>query len=556
MFKRSAVSILALFLVLGGLGQNYLDGSYVKPPHLSIAVDSLHYYHHNSMFRSVQKSDTRKSIDLDSARIPLHTHFEIAKKLFDDCVYIDPQFFYANQSQVHQPQESYFFLKYISDQYIRPLYSEIKLPNSLRFYLDTNDLSIEKEQVQLNINPQFEAPYEAYLTPFYFRKYEVTNAEYRQFVDWVRDSIARTLLAKNTSDAFTITTTSGENRLNWQIPIPWDDPDIRFGIDEMFLLKFDHFRNGDFIDKRQMDFRLIDSITGYSRELINIFPNEISWTEDFPYSFNEPMANLYFQHPAYDDYPVVGISYHQVQAYLQWRTMMEQEELNRKGIKAKIEYRLPTEAQWDFAATAEFRDKKIRLITKHYELLSDNSWVTDLILKEEQKFVIDTLENTKYYLGYDYVFSEFLKENAVSSDFTLDGSFHTQKVHIEEEKDLNPFNAMNKDANGICFMGGNVSEWIDASYVDSWKPVFEMRQQALATFDREEMRLISETERYFDAKNAPNGKLIRGANWYDERYSGTLGKNVAGMNAKTFASPDSSFSTVGFRYVVIVTYLN
>jgi hypothetical protein len=42
-----------------------------------------------------------------------------------------------------------------------------------------------------------------------------------------------------------------------------------------------------------------------------------------------------------------------------------------------------------------------------------------------------------------------------------------------------------------------------------------------------------------------NGKLVRGSNWFDE----TFERNRI-ENAKTFISPEKSFATVGFRYVV------
>ena len=36
---------------------------------------------------------------------------------------------------------------------------------------------------------------------------------------------------------------------------------------------------------------------------------------DFAYSYNEPMARNYFWHPAYDDYPVVGVDWHMANAF-------------------------------------------------------------------------------------------------------------------------------------------------------------------------------------------------------------------------------------------------
>ena len=48
------------------------------------------------------------------------------------------------------------------------------------------------------------------------------------------------------------------------------------------------------------------------------------------------------------------------------------------------------------------------------------------------------------------------------------------------------------------------------------------------------------------------GKLVRGGNWFDERYSDKLGKNYSGMSLKKFVDPAHGYSTVGFRYVVHV----
>ena len=42
---------------------------------------------------------------------------------------------------------------------------------------------------------------------------------------------------------------------------------------------------------------------------------------DFKYSYNEPMHNDYFWHDAYNEYPVVGITWKQAKAFCEWRTM-------------------------------------------------------------------------------------------------------------------------------------------------------------------------------------------------------------------------------------------
>lgn len=527
--------------------QDVLDGIYIHPIIEFNKVDSLFQYEHNAIFRSVVKTNDHNFIDLDSNEVSNHFHYPKAQKLFKDCIFFDPIVFYSPMMERHELQDSYFFLKYHNHQKYHRSREQV-FPNSLRFYIDSTDVFIDSNQKELNLKRSYAAPYNVFLEPFYFRKYEVTNAEYREFVDWVRDSIARTLISLNTSDAFLICNENGKCRLNWKLPIPWKEGDYKEALDELFIPDFGRFRNEDVIDKKKMNFRLIKPIAGYQSLEINVFPNENCWVEDFPYSFNEPMTNRYFQHPAYNEYPVVGVSYYQAKAYLQWRSMMDQKQLDQKNINFKIDYSLPTEAQWDMAATAEWKEKELRLFTSNYYELSDENWITDLQLKHPKSAIIDVESE----LSIESVceLKDWYNNSTNNKDFTKDGSFHTAAVSIEPNKNLNPLIALNKDANGICYMGGNVSEWIDASYVENWKALFDKRQQAFATYENEAISSISDIEKYLDKQNDPDGKLIRGGNWYDERFSSFYGKNVDGMKAKTFASPSKSFATVGFRYVI------
>jgi formylglycine-generating enzyme required for sulfatase activity len=89
----------------------------------------------------------------------------------------------------------------------------------------------------------------------------------------------------------------------------------------------------------------------------SIYPNTQVWISDFQMSYNEPMRDYYFVHPAYNNYPVVGVSYLQATMYCQWYSdayaQKEKEEY-------QIVYRLPSELEWERAASvvAEKRSKK------------------------------------------------------------------------------------------------------------------------------------------------------------------------------------------------------
>jgi sulfatase modifying factor 1 len=65
----------------------------------------------------------------------------------------------------------------------------------------------------------------------------------------------------------------------------------------------------------------------------NALPDTLVWRS--PLSYNEPYVNNYLRHPAFEDYPVVGVSWDQVQDYCQWRTDRANEHiLQVKGILA------------------------------------------------------------------------------------------------------------------------------------------------------------------------------------------------------------------------------
>ncbi len=70
---------------------------------------------------------------------------------------------------------------------------------------------------------------------------------------------------------------------------------------------------------------------GDKAKLESVLPDTLQWREGLAY--NEPYIQNYFRHPAYADYPVVGVSWLQANAYCSWRTDRVNEQiLVSKGI--------------------------------------------------------------------------------------------------------------------------------------------------------------------------------------------------------------------------------
>jgi formylglycine-generating enzyme len=65
----------------------------------------------------------------------------------------------------------------------------------------------------------------------------------------------------------------------------------------------------------------------------NALPDTLVWRR--PLSYNEPYVDNYLRHPAFQDYPVVGVSWEQARAYAEWRTDRVNEQILReRGIMA------------------------------------------------------------------------------------------------------------------------------------------------------------------------------------------------------------------------------
>jgi formylglycine-generating enzyme required for sulfatase activity len=229
---------------------------------------------------------------------------------------------------------------------------------------------------------------------FWMDQTEITNNKYRQFVYYVRDSILRTKLGEAGIEGREYFMVDDEgnvfepNVINWEEKIDAEEETTAATLEEMYYPVEERFNGKKQIDVRKLNYSyfwvdylqaakstyVYDYQTNTGRyegqvtnpdgtrsdiphrssfikhEILNIYPDTLCWIRDFTYSFNDPQASLYFWHPSFDDYPVVGVTWLQAKAFSIWRTDFMNTALRKQGIPDVQSYELPLETQWEYAA--------------------------------------------------------------------------------------------------------------------------------------------------------------------------------------------------------------
>ena len=334
---------------------------------------------------------------------------------------------------------------------------------------------------------------------------EITNNEYRQFVNWVRDSIIRTALIENADpDVYgVINEETGEYKINWNVRIRHDDDDVRFALESAEMYYTDYNTGRKKLDTRKLIYsyktldlakaakkssRDDDSPESYITENeINIFPDTLTWMHDYAYSFNKPYSENYFWHVAYDDYPVVGVNWHQAVAFTKWRTKMMNEFLRSHNEPTLPEFRLPTETEWEYASRGGLDE-------------SPYPWGGPYTRNLKGCF----LANFKPLRG----------------NYTADGGIKAIKVM-----------SYNPNGFGLYDMAGNVAEWTSNIYDESSASYsHDMNGDYVHTADEGE-------------ENVMMRKVIRGGSWKDISY-------FIQNSTRSYEYQDTSKCYVGFRCAV------
>ena len=362
---------------------------------------------------------------------------------------------------------------------------------------------------------------------FWMDDTEITNNEYRQFVYWVRDSIARKNLAANDPDFLVAQDKKGNvinpPIINWRKKIDWDNPDTVYqNTMDLCIPKNERFFGKKEIDSRKLvyEYWWIDiqqaakrsnsynyktnqyegnvyniegdlvPITNRSsfimQDIVNIYPDTMCWTRDFTYSYNDPRTRRYFYHPAFDEYPVVGITWKQAIAFCNWRTKYRNDYLSRKGISFEEDYRLPTEAEWEYAARGG----------KEFSMYPWGGYYP-----RDDRGVF--LANFKPMRG----------------NYVEDGGIATMKVGSYDPNEY-----------GIYDMAGNVAEWTETAYDEAGYNYFNDLNPTFTYNARADEPAVMKR------------KVIRGGSWKDIA-------SFIQVSTRNYEYQDTTKSYIGFRCV-------
>jgi formylglycine-generating enzyme len=346
------------------------------------------------------------------------------------------------------------------------------------------------------------------ISGFWMDRTEVTNQQYRKFVKYVSDSLK-----------YLAVYAGGVNQAEDTVKVDWNralrintnSKTVIEKLNELLLSPDNRIKGKVEIDPTKLIYRYsyVDlkaaakSSKGLEQPLSNflvsqteaIYPDSLVWIRDFSYSYNEPFTRLYFSHPSYNDYPVVGVTWRQAIAFCHWRTNSSNFYLGKGGKKdEKIDgmYRLPTEAEWEYAARGNSKTNNMY------------PWGSPYTRTKEGRL----LANFKPGRG-DYFGSDAKNDN-----------IYTTKVQSFPENGYK-----------IYDMAGNVAEWTSSVY-------YEGGYNFMGDFSPD-LQYNAKEEDPISMKR----KVVRGGSWKDIAY------NIQ-VSTRNYEYQDTAKSYIGFRCVL------
>jgi len=361
------------------------------------------------------------------------------------------------------------------------------------------------------------------VSSFWMDKTEITNEQYHMFVNYVADSLKYLNYYLKTIDIpdddtlkvdWNKVSSMNRNIANAKTAKSIEDL-LSSKLTELVLQQQDRMKGHPLqLDPKKMVYRyyFVDlkkaADTSNSRKgLLNakylfkvtknepIYPDTLVWGRDFSMSQNDPLMIMYFSHKSYYDYPVVGVTWKQATAFCHWRTEHSDYFQGRPGKKDYIidgVYRLPSEAEWEYAARG---NAKINAMFP---------WGAPYARTREGRLMANFKPGRGDYFG---------------GDTKMDG-ITPVKVRSYSENGF-----------GLFDMAGNVAEWTSTVFEEAGGP---------ADFNPNYQFDVEETTEVADPRSR---KSIRGGSWKDIAYN-------CQVSTRNYEYQFNAKSYIGFRCVL------
>lgn len=276
-------------------------------------------------------------------------------------------------------------------------------------------------------------------------------------------------------------------------------------------------------------------------------PDTTVWARDLAY--NDPYVDHYLRYPGFRFFPVVGVSWKQAVDYCGWRTSFVNARLaDQAGIELPAEssggripletgvvlpdYRLPSEAEWEYAAQALIGTQWLDENQTHRRLYP---WDGHSLRNPYGKEMGEFLGNFKRGRG-DY---------AGIAGKLNDGSMITTYIYEYPPNDF-----------GLYNMAGNVNEWVFDVYrplsfqdMEDLNPVRRSSEDVSRRMGISENPNLDDPASDYDYENynsliSDQARVYKGGSWRDVAYWLSPG-------TRRYLDQDSATSTIGFRCAMI-----
>ncbi len=332
---------------------------------------------------------------------------------------------------------------------------------------------------------------------FYMDATEVTNAEYRQYIDWVKDSTAHSLIGdyKDADD--------GSQYIDWKKKIKWTSEEVQDVMSAYYIPASESIWGKKEFDSRKLvySYETFDydqmakssqsgSLTRSNfldKKSVLAYPDTTVWMKMFSYSYNEPITHQYFWYPAFDKYPVVGVNWNQANAFCHWRTKFWRGYRDSKKMYLEGNFRLPSEEQWEWAARGG-------------RTQSPYPWGGPYIVNKKGCYLANFKPNR--------------------GNYSADGGLYTVRADAYWPNDY-----------GLYNMSGNVAEWTSSPYeVNTYSNVSDMSPEIRSR-----------------AKDSDptwwKRKVIKGGSWKDVA-------SFLQVSSRDYEFADTAKAFIGFRSII------